>query len=108
MAFTEAQFNDRAMATMQRIEEALEASGADIDYETVSDILTLEFANGSRIIVNKQAAVQQLWVAAKSGGFHYRYDPARDAWLNDQTGEELFTELSRFASQQSGGPVRLR
>lgn len=107
MAFTEAQFNDKAMATMQRIEEAIDASGADIDYETVSDILTLEFANGSKIIVNKQGAVKQLWVAAKSGGFHYRYDEARDTWLNDQTGEELFKELSRLASLQSGRSIDL-
>lgn len=102
---SEAQFNHKAMAAMERIEQAIDASGADIDYETVSEILTLEFADGSKIIVNKQGAVKQLWVAAKSGGFHYRYDATRDVWLNDQSGVELFKELSSLVSRQHGAPV---
>ena len=107
MTLSDAQFNQKAAATMLRIEDAIEASGTDIDFETVSDILTLEFANGSKIIVNKQGATKQIWVAAKSGGFHYNYDAAADRWVNDHSGEDLFKELSRLASQQSGTPVVL-
>ena len=107
MTLSDAQFNQKAAATMLRIEDAVEASGADIDFETASDILTLEFANGSKIIVNKQGATKQIWVAAKSGGFHYNYDAAADRWVNDQSGEDLFKELSRLVSQQSGTPVVL-
>ncbi len=104
---TEAEFNDKAAQTILRLEEAIEASGADIDYETVSEILTLEFADRSKIIVNKQGAARQLWVAAKSGGFHYDYNAAGNCWRNDQSGEELFAELTRLISQQAGEPVML-
>ncbi len=105
---TEAQFNERAAQTILHLEQAIEASGADIDYETVSEILTLEFADRSKIIVNKQGAVRQLWVAAKSGGFHYDYDPAEDCWRNDQTGEKLFAQLSRLIAEQAGEDVVLK
>jgi CyaY protein len=107
-AMTEAEFNDKAAGTILRLEEAIEASGADIDYETVSDILTLEFADRSKIIVNKQGAVRQLWVAARSGGFHYDYDAAGDCWRNDQSGEELFAELARLIAQQAGEQIVLK
>jgi CyaY protein len=107
-AMTEVEFNDKAAETILRLEEAIEASGADIDYETVSDILTLEFADRSKIIVNKQGAVRQLWVAAKSGGFHYDYDAAGDCWRNAQSGEDLFAELTRLIAQQAGAQIVLK
>jgi CyaY protein len=103
----EAEFHHTAGRILLDIEAAVEASGADIDFEIVSDILTLEFANGSKIIVNKQAPARQLWVAARSGGFHYGFDPASKTWRNDQSGAELFTELSRLVSEQAGATVAL-
>lgn len=107
-ALTEAEFNEKAMQTISRLEEAIEASGADIDYEIVSEILTLEFADRSKIIVNKQSAARQVWVAARTGGFHYDYDAAGDCWRNDQSGAELFAELARLISQQAGEDIVLR
>lgn len=103
----DAEYHDIAHRTLARIELAVEDSGADIDFENVSDILTLEFRNGSKLIVNKQGAARQLWVAAKSGGFHYDYDAAGNCWRNDQTGNELFADLSTLVSEQAGIPVRL-
>lgn len=108
MALTESEFNRLAGATLAQIERALDAIAADeIDYETVADILTLEFENGSKIIVNKQGAARQLWVAARAGGFHYNYDTAAGVWRNDQGGGELFAELSALIAQQAGTAVRL-
>jgi CyaY protein len=103
----ESEFNRRAAETLLRIEEAIEASGADVDYESAGEVLTLAFADGSQIIVNKQGAAHQIWVAARSGGFHYNLDASRDAWLNDHSGAELFAELSRLVSEQSGEKVKL-
>ena len=103
----EVEFHKAAHATLVAIEHAVETCGVDIEFEIVSDILTLEFANGSKIIVNKQTPARQLWVAAKSGGFHYNYDNASHTWHNDQTGTELFGELSRLASAQAGESVNL-
>lgn len=108
MALTEHEFNRLAGDTIERIERALDACGIDdIDYETVADILTLEFASGTKIIVNKQGAAKQLWVAARAGGFHYDYDAEKKRWRNDQGGGELFAELSRLIGQQSGMAVNL-
>ncbi len=106
ITMTETEFDRRATDTLLMIEQAIEASGADVEFELAGGILALEFTDGSKIIINKQAPAKQIWVAAKSGGFHYSYDPARGTWLND-TGTELFADLARFASAQSGEPVRL-
>ena len=103
----EAEFHNAVLDTLRRIEQAVESSGVDIEFENAGEILTLEFANGSKIIVNKQGAARQIWVAAKSGGFHYGFDAATRSWRNDQSGAELFAELSRLASEQAGETVRI-
>ena len=109
MELSEEEFTRKADETLARIEHAVEAAALDgVDYENVAEILTLEFADGSKVIVNKQGAARQLWVAARSGGFHYNFDSARKGWINDQGGGELFAELSRIVSQQSGVAVTLR
>jgi CyaY protein len=102
---TETEFNQHVDDTLLQIEGAIEACGADIEYETASGILTLEFEDGSKIIINRQGATQELWVAAKSGGFHYRWTDG--AWRNTRDGSELMNALSECVSQQSGEPVRL-
>jgi CyaY protein len=65
----------------------------------------VEFENGSKIIINKQSATQEIWVAAKSGGYHYRWDGT--AWRDTRSGEELFSALSGFASAQAGRAIDL-
>lgn len=104
----ESEFNHRVQETLLRIEEAVEASGADIDFEFAGEVLTLMFGDGSQIIVSKQGAARQIWVAARSGGFHYGFDAASGAWRNDRSGAELFAELARLASEQAGETIALR
>ncbi len=104
----ESEFSDLAEQTMLDIEQAIDDSGAEIDYDTISDILTLEFENGSKIIINKQTPVSQLWVAARSGGYHFNYDSSRGNWVLDSDPEqELFACLSRYCSEQAGEAVQL-
>jgi CyaY protein len=103
----EAEFQRAATATLNRIEQAVESCGADIEFENAGEILELEFANRSKIIINKQAAAKQIWVAARSGGFHYSYDAGTQQWRNDQSGAELFDELSRLLSEQAGARIAL-
>jgi CyaY protein len=103
----EAEFHKLAAVTLSRIEQAVETCGADIDFENAGEILQLEFTNRSKIIINKQVAASQIWVAAKSGGFHYSYDTGAQQWRNDQNGVELFVELSLLISQQAGVHVTL-
>jgi CyaY protein len=101
----ESEFDKKATDTLLRIEQGIEESGADIDFEAAGGILTLEFANGTKIIVNKQGAARQIWVAAKSGGYHYGFVDGQ--WINDQGGGELMSELSQFIREQSDEEVNL-
>lgn len=103
----ESEFDQLAEDTMLEIEEAIDACGVDIDYDNVSDILTLEFADASKIIINKQAPLSQLWVAARSGGYHFDYSAADGGWQLQGSGEDLFSCLSRYCSEQAGEEVAL-
>jgi CyaY protein len=102
----ETEFEARASDVLERIERALEQSGIDADFELKEGgVLELEFDNGSKIIVNRQAAAREIWVAARSGGFHFRWDGS--AWRDTRDGSELFAALSRLVSAQSGTGVIL-
>lgn len=97
-------FNALAEAALARIEAALETCAADLDFETVgSGVLEIEFDDGSKIIVNRHAAAQEIWVAARSGGFHYRWDGR--AWRDTRGGGELMAALAQLVSAQAGTPV---
>jgi CyaY protein len=102
----ETEFEALAGAALDRIERALEASGVEADFELkAGGILEIEFDDGSKIIVNRHGAAREIWVAARSGGFHFRWDGA--AWRDTREGSELFAALSRLVSQQYGQPVLL-
>ena len=103
----ERQFEALASAALQRIERALDESGIAADFELKEGgVLELEFADGSRIIVNRHAAAREIWVAARSGGYHFRWDAG--AWRDTRDSTELFAALSRLVSAQAGQPVLLR
>lgn len=102
----ETEFEALAGAALGKIEQALEASGIDADFELkAGGILEIEFADGSKIVINRHGAARQIWVAARAGGFHFRWDGA--AWRDTRDGSELFAALSKLVSQQGGQPVRL-
>jgi CyaY protein len=105
----ESEFRNIADQTIEVIQDAIDASGADIDYEESGGVLTLEFDNGSKIIFSKQPPVKQLWMAARSGGYHFGYDADNDTWVCDSgDNEELFAMLSRLATEQSGEVIDLK
>jgi CyaY protein len=102
---TETEFSERAEAALAAIEAAADAVDADIDCSRSGSVLTLEFENGGRIVVNTQMPMRQIWVAARSGGFHFAFDGQH--WRDTRDGAELFAALSRLASAQGGRPVVL-
>lgn len=107
---TESEFLALAERTLSAIEAALERATdedeVDVECSRSGNVLEIEFIdNGSKIIVNSQAPMQEIWVAARSGGFHYRHEGGR--WLNTRDGSELFAALSRMVSEQGGAPVVL-
>jgi CyaY protein len=102
----ERQFEALATHALQRIERALDESGIDADFELKEGgVLELEFGNGSKIIVNRHGAAREIWVAARAGGFHFRWDGS--SWRDTRDGTELFAALSRLVSGQSGSGVIL-
>jgi CyaY protein len=100
------EFDRLANSALEKIEQQLEASGVDADFELKEGgVLEIEFADGSKVIVNRHGAAREIWVAARSGGFHFRWDGA--AWRDTRDDSELFAALSRVASLQAGQPVKL-
>ena len=106
---TDLEYMDHAEALLKRVEACCdrinEESDADIDNQRVGGMVTLTFRDHSQIIVNLQKPLQEVWLAARSGGFHYRWDG--QAWRDTRSGDELFAALSRLASEQLGRRVRL-
>jgi CyaY protein len=103
----ETEFEALAERALARLEAALEASGVDADIERKDGgVIEIEFADGSKMIVNRHGPAREIWVAARAGGFHFRWDGA--LWRDTRDGAELFAALSRLVSGQSGQPVLLR
>jgi CyaY protein len=104
-AMTETEFNEKVDATLLEIEETLEEIDAPVECENVGGILTLSFDNGSKIIINRQTPLLQLWVAARSGGYHFDYDEAAGQWCRDTDKEGLYAILERDCSEQAGASI---
>jgi CyaY protein len=104
---TDPEFMDRAEALLARIEACCDAindeTDADVDNQRVGGMVTLTFANGTQIIVNLQKPLHEIWMAAKAGGFHYKFDGAR--WMDTKGGGEFFANLARYAGEQAGRPL---
>jgi CyaY protein len=98
----ESEFHRDVDAVLARIESAVEnVAGLDVDLE--SGILTVTCPDETRVIVNRQTPNREIWVAARSGGFHFAW---RDgAWRDTRSGEELFASLARIIESQSGAGV---
>ncbi len=97
---TESEFNELADAVFQRIEQAIDDSNTDIDYDSNGTVLEMEFADGSKLIVNRHVPNREIWLAAKSGGFHYALED--ENWLSQRDSSELFTKLSELVQLGSG------
>ncbi|WP_252177449.1 iron donor protein CyaY [Endozoicomonas sp. 4G] len=103
----ESEYHDLLDDLMVAIEDAIEEAELDIDYETAAGILTLTCEDHSKVILSRQTPVLQLWLAARSGGFHFDYDVDKKQWLTDSDGEEFMQVLNRCLSQQCGETVVL-
>lgn len=95
----ETEFNRQVDATLRAIEDAIDANGADIDYDQQGGVLTLQFASGAKLIFSRQPPLRQLWLAAPSGGFHFDW---RDGRWRLASGDTLTTFLNREASRLAG------
>ena len=104
---TESEFEALAGAALAALESVFEAAVPDADVQAKgTGLLEIEFEDGSKMVINRHGAAREIWVAAKSGGFHFRHDGS--AWRDTRDATELFAAVSKLASQQSGTPVMLR
>ena len=102
----DSEFNTLADAALARIETGLDACDADLDFAMIAaGVLEIEFADRSKIVVNRHDAAKELWVAARAGGFHFRWDGSD--WRDTRDGGELIAALSALVSAQSGSAVSL-
>lgn len=96
----ESEFKELADEVFERIEAALDAGDADIEYDSNGSVLEMEFADGSKVIVNRHVPNREIWLAAKSGGFHYAMTEGR--WFSQRDGSELFAKLGELVQIGSG------
>ena len=113
-ALTDATFYAVAEKTLRSIEASLEAAfqATDLDLDIArqgGNVVNIQFEDKSVIVVNTQPPLQEIWVAAKEGGFHYRWAGTleKPLWLDTKTGAELFDEISRLASLQAKTPLKV-
>ena len=101
---TDLEYLDHAEQLLKSVEAACDRinddSDADIDNQRVGGMITLSFANRSQVIINLQKPLQEVWLAAKAGGFHFRF--VDGLWQDTKGQGEFFASLSRHASEQAG------
>lgn len=104
VSLSESEYRQFASAILDRIERVvdgwLEADVIDIDTHRTGGLLELALPGGSKIILNLQPPLQELWMAAQGGGFHYRWQDGR--WIDSRSGDEFFAALSHHLSRQTG------
>jgi CyaY protein len=105
---TDLEYLDHAEALLRGIEAQCdrlnESTDADIDNQRVGGMVTLAFAGGGQIVINLQKPLHEVWLAARSGGYHYKR--VDGAWRDTKSGEDFFERLSRSASEQAGIALR--
>lgn len=104
---TDPEFMDRAESVLGAIEACCDRinaeTDADIDNQRVGSMVTLVFSNKSQIVVNLQKPLHEIWLAAKSGGYHYKF--SSEKWTDTKGQGEFYDSLSRYASEQAACPL---
>jgi len=99
------EFINKTEEIYQRIFDAFEEIDPDIvEAEIQLDNITISFENGTRFVLNRQAATSQIWLATKKTGYHFDFDPKKNAWICDKSGDELFEILSQSISELISQP----
>jgi len=101
---TDSEFMDQAELLLKAVEASCDRindeNQADIDNQRTGGMVTLVFSNRSQIVINLQKPLHEIWLAAKSGGYHYKFDS--DQWMDTKGQGEFFSSLSRYSSEQAG------
>ena len=102
----DSEFRDVSDACLGKVAKWLEDLDPDeVDYIAGDGVVTIEFAGGAKFILSRQSQMKQMWLAAGSHAFHYNWNSARSAWIDDKDSHELFQRLAESISEQVGHPV---
>ncbi|QIA62161.1 iron donor protein CyaY [Vibrio astriarenae] len=97
------EFHQLVDSQMETIEEMIDESGADVDYETSGNVMTLEFEDRSQIIINRQEPKHEIWLASKSGGFHFQWKDGQ--WVCSKTDKELIDMVKEECEKHAGEEI---
>ncbi|MEO8118378.1 MAG: iron donor protein CyaY [Rhodoferax sp.] len=104
---TDSEFMNQAEILLRAVEASCDRINdenlADIDNQRTGGMVTLVFSNHSQIVINLQKPLHEIWLAARSGGYHFKFDSAK--WMDTKGQGEFFASLSRYASEQAGCPL---
>lgn len=106
---SDGEFHTRAQRVLATIEATLDRwlqnDVIDIDSQRTGGLLELDIPGGGKVVVNTQPPLHELWLAARTGGFHFRW--VDDRWVDTREGGEFFAVLSREISAQAGRPLSI-
>ena len=110
-ALTESDYDALATPELQRLITSLDAlsdnSDDGLEVELASDILTIEFSDGTRYVLNSHRAARQIWLSAERSAWHFDYEPSSKTWVAAKSGDELWSTLNRLLSAKLGTAVSL-
>jgi len=98
-----AKLSDRCLEDTARMLEEFDPD--ELDFASSDGVITLEFGDGARFVLNRQAAAGQMWFAAGARAWHYDWDGEHQCWVDDRDGHDLLENLSRVVSEKLGRPV---
>jgi CyaY protein len=108
VALTEAEYERRAQPELLALVHALDAIDSDaLEAELSSDILSLEFSDGAKYVLNSHRAARQIWMAAERAAWHFDWQPQLEQWVAQKTGDELWSTLARILSEKLAKPIAL-
>jgi CyaY protein len=103
-----AQFSKLSDECLARVAKFCEPFDPDeLDFATTDGVVTLEFSDKTRYVLNRQAATNQMWFAAGARAWHYDYDATKNTWLADRDGHDLFARIGEVVSEKLGRSVTL-
>jgi CyaY protein len=107
-SLSEEDYDALALPELAALVRALDAvEHADVEAELASDILTIEFADGTRYVVNSHRAARQIWMAAERNAWHFDWVPQKKQWIAEKSGDELWATVSRVIGKRLGTAVSL-
>ena len=104
---TEQEFEARAGDALRKLESALRDAADELEVDLADGILTLEFEDGSKFLLNSHGTSQQIWLSANMAAWHFAWHEPTGSWRDTKTGAELFTELGLLVGQKLSQAVKL-